>query len=292
MSSDDHERQRPDDTSTSEGCDGGDCPRTKRRLLLKSAAAGGTVALAGCLGMFEVPEEKRYVGRSDPPDAEPDPDPDPDEDEEPDEDEDPDEAQAFDVNFLRDETVVNISEDQDLLNAGEEAGLDLPYQCRTGVCGVCKAKTNRDATEVQEMDGNQYLDDEEIAEGYLLTCVSYPRADFPVDTHPDEGDDIWDDVDDDEDDATHAVEFQNNAATLDISEDETLLDAGLEEGLDLPYQCEVGVCGVCKAKTDGDANEVQEMDGNQYLDDDEIEDGYLLTCVSYPRADFSIDENP
>ena len=289
MSSDDHGRQQSEEAPDSESCDGGGCHRTKRRLLLKSAAASGTVALAGCLGMFELSEDQRYVGRSDPPDAEPDPDGDPDDDEDP--DDDPDEAQAFDVDFLREETTVNIPEDETLLDAGEDAGLDLPVQCRSGVCGVCKAKTNRDATEVQEMDGNQYLDDDEIAEGYLLTCVSYPRTEFPVDTHPDEGDDIWEGIDDEED-ATHAVEFQNNAATLDISEDETLLDAGLDEGLDLPYQCEVGVCGQCKAKTDGDANEVQEMDGNQYLDDDEIEEGYLLTCVSYPRDDFSIDENP
>ncbi|AUX10413.1 4Fe-4S ferredoxin iron-sulfur binding domain protein [Halalkaliarchaeum desulfuricum] len=72
--------------STQDGeTDGEETRGTIRRLAAIGGAAVGT-ASAGCLGMFELPEEERYVGRSDPPDPDidPEPDPDPDEVEEPD----------------------------------------------------------------------------------------------------------------------------------------------------------------------------------------------------------------
>ncbi len=52
---------------------------------------------------------------------------------------------------------------------------------------------------------------------------------------------------------------------------------------------EVGRCGQCTGKYDGDANEVVTHDGNQFLDEDRIEAGWLLTCVAYPRDDFELE---
>lgn len=64
-------------------------------------------------------------------------------------------------------------------------------------------------------------------------------------------------------------------------DEQTILDAGLDEGIDLPYACKGGVCCSCKAKLiEGEV----EMEVNYGLEDSEILDGYILTCQSHPRT--------
>ncbi|MCO6496620.1 MAG: 2Fe-2S iron-sulfur cluster binding domain-containing protein [Chitinophagaceae bacterium] len=61
----------------------------------------------------------------------------------------------------------------------------------------------------------------------------------------------------------------------------TILDAGLDMGIDLPYSCKSGVCTTCRAKLlKGEV----EMDCNYGLEDYEVEAGYILTCQSHPRT--------
>ncbi len=62
---------------------------------------------------------------------------------------------------------------------------------------------------------------------------------------------------------------------------QSILDAALQNGADLPFACKGGVCCTCKAKLLG--GEV-EMDVNYGLEPDEIEQGYILTCQSHPRT--------
>lgn len=63
---------------------------------------------------------------------------------------------------------------------------------------------------------------------------------------------------------------------------ETILDAALKTGADLPFACKGGVCCTCRAKvTKGSAV----MDMNFSLEDDEVEKGYILTCQSHPTSD-------
>ncbi len=58
-----------------------------------------------------------------------------------------------------------------------------------------------------------------------------------------------------------------------------ILDAGLENGVDLPFSCKGGVCATCKAKLiEGEVD----MDRNQALLADDIENGFILTCQSHP----------
>jgi len=60
---------------------------------------------------------------------------------------------------------------------------------------------------------------------------------------------------------------------------ENILDAGLRNGVDLPFSCKGGVCATCRARLlEGEVD----MDQTQVLRPEEIENGYILTCQSHP----------
>jgi ring-1,2-phenylacetyl-CoA epoxidase subunit PaaE len=79
------------------------------------------------------------------------------------------------------------------------------------------------------------------------------------------------------------IVLDGRARALDIPKGaRTILDAGLEEGLELPYACKAGVCSTCRALlSEGEV----EMDANFALEDYEVKRGYILTCQSYPVTD-------
>jgi len=63
---------------------------------------------------------------------------------------------------------------------------------------------------------------------------------------------------------------------------ETILDAALKQGADLPFACKGGVCSTCRAKLiEGKV----EMEHNYALEPDELEKGFILTCQSHPRTE-------
>lgn len=63
---------------------------------------------------------------------------------------------------------------------------------------------------------------------------------------------------------------------------ENILDAGMHNGMDLPYACKAGVCSTCKARlVEGKVD----MDLNHALEAGEIVAGYILTCQSHPISD-------
>jgi len=64
-------------------------------------------------------------------------------------------------------------------------------------------------------------------------------------------------------------------------ESNTILDAALAQGADLPFACKGGVCTTCKAKlVEGKV----EMEVNYGLEPDEVIAGFILTCQSHPRS--------
>lgn len=63
---------------------------------------------------------------------------------------------------------------------------------------------------------------------------------------------------------------------------ENILDASLKHGADLPYACKGGVCSTCRAKlTEGEVD----MEVNYALEEEEVKNGFILTCQSHPRTD-------
>lgn len=58
-----------------------------------------------------------------------------------------------------------------ILDGALQAGADLPYACKGGVCSTCRAKLKEGQV---EMDHNYALEPEEVAAGYILTCQSHP----------------------------------------------------------------------------------------------------------------------
>ncbi|MEF8886730.1 MAG: 2Fe-2S iron-sulfur cluster-binding protein [Haloarculaceae archaeon] len=98
-----------------------------------------------------------------------------------------------------------------------------------------------------------------------------------------------------EDPETYEIEFSKKGTTVEVAENENLLEAGEDEGWDLPYACREGQCLSCSGHiADGDAHEYIRHSQNDTLNDDEMDKGYCLTCTAYPTQSFTLetDESP
>jgi len=79
------------------------------------------------------------------------------------------------------------------------------------------------------------------------------------------------------------VEADGRSNTFDLaSVGANILDAGMANGVELPYSCKAGVCSTCKAKL---IKGQVDMDISHGLEQHEIDAGYILTCQSHPISD-------
>ncbi|MFC6823845.1 2Fe-2S iron-sulfur cluster-binding protein [Halopelagius fulvigenes] len=95
-----------------------------------------------------------------------------------------DEVEYFEVEFAKQGETVEVANNKTVLESGEDEGWDLPYACRQGQCVSCAGQitSGGNSEDYVVHDDQQMLDDSELGEGYTLTCVAYPRADFTIET--------------------------------------------------------------------------------------------------------------
>lgn len=81
---------------------------------------------------------------------------------------------AVEVEITQDGNIFHFSMDsrsETLLDAAQRSGADLPYACKGGVCCTCMARLSEGKV---EMALNYALEEDQLAQGYILTCQSYP----------------------------------------------------------------------------------------------------------------------
>lgn len=76
--------------------------------------------------------------------------------------------------------------------------------------------------------------------------------------------------------------YQGSEYKIKVPKGKTVLEAALDQDIDLPYSCQSGMCTACMGKCTHGKVQLNEPDG---LSDKEIEKGYVLTCVGYPATE-------
>ncbi len=71
-------------------------------------------------------------------------------------------------------TTATLPRDESILDAAEKYRSDLPFACKGGVCGTCRAKITCGDVDMRR---NYALEDYEVDSGFVLTCQTFPVSD-------------------------------------------------------------------------------------------------------------------
>jgi len=69
---------------------------------------------------------------------------------------------------------VEVAAGEKVLDAALKAGIEAPYSCRSAICSTCMAQIVEGTV---DMEMNNVLTDEEVEEGFVVTCQSIPTSD-------------------------------------------------------------------------------------------------------------------
>lgn len=81
---------------------------------------------------------------------------------------------------------------------------------------------------------------------------------------------------------TVVIRYDGREHKIVVEPGKTILATALDEGIDLPYSCQSGLCTACRGKALSGKVKLDEEDG---LSKSEVEEGYVLTCVGHPLTD-------
>ncbi|NIB98356.1 2Fe-2S iron-sulfur cluster-binding protein [Halobacterium sp. R2-5] len=95
-----------------------------------------------------------------------------------------DEVEYYEIEFVKQGETIEVANNENLLEAGEDEGWDLPYACRQGQCLSCGGRVadGSDSAEFVRHSNNETLSDDEMEKGYMLTCTAHPTSSFSLET--------------------------------------------------------------------------------------------------------------